>query len=248
MASSSRRATLLVGIAAMIASLAACDSLLGLGNYNVVPADGGADSGGGATGDAADENDSTIGLPEAGPSDAGDASDVTADDAPSDAGPPPDVSVDAPSLVTLWAQWPMPNPDAATAPESGTLLPNQMTYDLGADGGSPTAYDTVTKLTWVRQPTTTVSSYAAAADYCANLMGGYQVPTRIQLVSLIDFTQNPTINAAAFPEVMGGVRYWTASVVHGPVGPPKYWTVDFGTGLTANTQSGGAALCVKEGP
>ncbi len=231
----------------MLAGAAACDSLIGLGKYSTVPEDSGtADSMGGTSSDAADENDSTALLPEGGPHDAGDGgdtSDEAQDDAPSDAGPPPDVSVDAPSLVTLWARWPMPNPDAAIAPDSGTLLPNQMAYDLG-DGGSLTAYDTVTKLTWWRQPMT-VSSYPSAVDSCAAIPGGYQVPTRIQLVSLIDFTHNPTVNTAAFPLVTGADRYWTASMVQGS---PLYWTVDFGTGLTSNKQPGGAVLCVKGGP
>jgi len=236
-----------IGIAAMVAGAAACDSLIGLGKYSTVPEDGGAsDTGGGGTNDSADENDSTTGLPEAGPSDAGDASDVTVDVSPSDAGPPPDVSVDAPSLVTLWAQWPMPNPDAAIAPDSGTLLPNQMSYQVNGDGGpGTTVHDTVTKLTWLQQPMT-VSTYGAAVNYCEQQ--GFAVPTRIQLVSLIDFTQSTTINAAAFWQVTGGERYWTASVVHGSMGPTMYWTVDFGTGFTSNKQSGGAVLCVKEGP
>ena len=59
MASSRRRVPLLVGIAAVLASFAACDSLIGLGQYSVVPADAAADSTGGGTSDALDENDST---------------------------------------------------------------------------------------------------------------------------------------------------------------------------------------------
>jgi hypothetical protein len=245
MASSRRRVPLLVGIAAVLASFAACDSLIGLGQYSVVPADAAADSTGGGTSDALDENDSTTNPLDAGPGDAGDASDVTVVDATPEAAPPPDVSVDAPSLVTLWAQWPMPNPDAAIAPDSGTLLPNQMAYDLGPDGGSTTAYDTVTKLTWLRAPES-VTSYAEAVNYC--VPKGFAVPTRIQLVSLIDFTQGSvTINPSAFSQVMG-VATCTSSVVITDGAPTaNYWTVNFNTATTSTTAPCSQVLCV-EGP
>jgi hypothetical protein len=231
----------------LLASFAACDSLIGLGDYNVVPAQdsGAADSMGIGSNDAADETDSTTTGPEAGPFDAGDASDVTVDDAPSDAAPPPDVSIDAPSLVTLWAQWKMPNPDAAIAPDSGTLLPNQMSYQVNGDAGQITVTDLVTNLVWLQQPVAT----SGALDLAHACPTGFHVPTRIQLVSLIDFTHVPlTINTMTFPGVTAD-RFWTSSQVAGTSGSSiQYWTIDFTTGLTSKAGAGHYVLCLQGAP
>jgi hypothetical protein len=237
----------MVGMAALLASVAACDVLAGLGNYSLVPpADSGAaDSMGIGATDAADENDSTTTMPEAGPLDASDASDVTVDDATPEAAPPPDVSVDAPSLVTLWAQWKMPNPDAAIAPDSSTLLPNQMSYQVNGDAGQITVTDLVTNLVWL-QAYQTVNAPLDLATACPI---GFHVPTRIQLVSLIDFTQpSVTINTATFPGVPAD-RFWTSSQVAGTSGSSiQYWTIDFSTGLTSTSAPGHYVLCLQGGP
>jgi hypothetical protein len=78
------------------------------------------------------------------------------------------------------------------------------------------------------------------------------VPTRIQLVSLIDFTQpagNPTVDGLTFPGVPTQ-RLWTSSMVPSAADAgAQYWFVDFGTGLTVTASEqhmpANYVLCVK---
>lgn len=245
MAPSRRVPLALASVAALAATLAACDSLLGLGGYSDVPVDAGADSGafdGPPTIDSAMTD-----AVEAGQIDVSDSG-VTAEDSPFEA-TVTDAPYDAPSIVARWARWPMPNPDAAIYPDASTFLPNTMAYEAGVDGGSMEVLDVLTKLVWWNQPVTVSGAFDPAT--ACDAVPGFHVPTRIQLVSLIDFTQasgTPLISRAMFAAVQGA-RYWTASTVPGADGGVAgYWTVDFGTGYVSNTQSGTAVLCVKGGP
>ncbi len=247
MATSRRVPLMLVSIAALGAAVAACDSILGLGNYHDVACDpytgeGNCDAGSGSF-DSSPPPDSTLfDVFEAGGDDATDSG-VGADAAP-EAMPLSDAPYDAPSVTALWARWPMPNPDAAIYPGASMLLPNPMAYDAGADGGDGTVLDLVTNLRWSLSPVTPSGTFNPATAGCPP---GFQVPTRIQLVTLIDFTRgNPTIDTSVFTQVMGD-RYWTSSSVP-PGGMAPYWTVDFSNGLVSNASTGVRVLCVKEGP
>jgi hypothetical protein len=158
----------------------------------------------------------------------------------------PDSGWPVPTAHEIWAHWPMPNPDAALSDESSTALPNQMAYDAGADGGSAIAYDSVTGLSWWRQGLP-ASSYENAWEACLGLNSPgsaytWRVPTRIELVSLIDFTQVPTIRIATFFDV--GLPAWTSSAV---AGDESYWLVDFSTGLVLSGGSGAVVICVSGG-
>jgi hypothetical protein len=119
----------------------------------------------------------------------------------------------------------MPNP-------ASLGLPNPSAYTANADG---TVTDQVTSLTWEGTADPGFYSQAQAAAYCANKSGGWRLPTRIELVSLLDFSTNPniTINQAYFPNTYPG-PYWASSVSVFPssssLGP--FWTVDFGSGRT----------------
>jgi hypothetical protein len=230
-------------MAALGATLAACDSLIGLGQYSVVPCDAdcpGADSSGNAAMDAGDELDASTAPFDstvADVTDASDASDVTVVDGAPEAAPITDASFEA-SPVTLWAQWPMPNPDAAIAPGADAMLPNQMSYEINGDGGAGTTVtDLVTKLTWLQAPPPSGTCPA-----------GFHVPTRIQLVSLIDFTQQPTIDRAAFPQVVADY-YRTSSIVMADGGPTgKNWSIDFSSGQTSTIATPSSVLCLQDGP
>jgi hypothetical protein len=161
----------------------------------------------------------------------------------------PEASWPVPTGHETWAHWRMPTPDAAIAPESSTPLPNAMAYDAGADAGSPVVYDVETQLTWYRmaRPATT---YEQAWSACAGLPGGlttWRLPTRIELVSLIDFTRpsgTPTLDTATFLEA-GAARTWSSSAVAGDDSPSGYWVVDLATGLTATGGQGTQVLCVS---
>jgi hypothetical protein len=245
MVTSRRIVHALIAAAALGTGLAACDSLIGLGKYSVVPCDADCSDTGSAVPDAGgDESDGTIGTNDSGSPDATDASDggdasdaadVTVVDSAPEA-TPSDASFEA-SPVTLWARWPMPNPDAAVAPASDAMLPNQMSYQIN-DAGQPIVMDRVTLLVW----------YATPVPLPGSCPAGFHVPTRIQLVSLIDFTQSPvTINGQAFPGVTQD-RFITSSQVIVDGGPNgQYWIVDFSTGLVATTGAAHYALCLQDG-
>jgi hypothetical protein len=228
-------------VAAFALVLVGCDALLGLGSYeNVACAfDCGADAHEAAAtagGDAADEEET------------GTATDGGAHDGEAGVVVTPDSGWPVPTAHELWAHWPMPNPDAAAGPDAATL-PNTMTYDAGdGDGGGPVVVDVVTKLSWSRQAQT-ATSYDEAWKACVSLGSSWRVPTRIELVSLIDFTQpsgSPTIEPTVFPSVKA-LPTWTSSAVAGDASPPSYWTVDFTTGLTASGGSASQVMCVSGG-
>ena len=163
---------------------------------------------------------------EAGP-DAKDAAteEASAPETGPDAGPDV-IEHDAPTTVARrWARWHMPN----FPPEAG--LPNEAKYSE-LYGGSA-ILDEVTQLQWERQPVTTPMTYEAAVLYCQDLkLGGVKwvVPTRIELSSLLDPTNSPSIAKAVFqPEPDAGDTvgpYWTSSPVS-DLDVPKQWTVDF---------------------
>lgn len=233
--------------AALAVSALACDALLGLGSYQEVDPDGG--NGGVAQDSGEDVTDTGVDTSMADAFEGGlepDASD--AGDAP-DTAPTFDGAIDGPPLTDLWARWRMPNPDASTAStiDGAASLPNPMAYDGGGDAG--TAFDLVTGLTW-STASVQKSDFAGANGTCATMGTGWHVPTRIQLVSLIDFTQplgSPTIDPVTFPGTQP-LPYWTSSQVPGDAST-LYWTVDFGTGLVQQTVSGNYYVrCVKEGP
>jgi hypothetical protein len=223
----SRRRIAAAGVAlAVVVAAAGCDALLGLGQFRDVPC--AFDCPDDAT--AADAPAET-GIPETSVGDASDASDAAVDadamDATMAVFPPPEAA----SPHEVWAHWPMPNPDASIAPDSSTLLPNPMTYDASADGS---VFDLVTALTW-EVAFQAATDYPTASAQCQAL--GMRVPTRIELVSLVDFTTSPTIGGV-FPQTPPA-PFWTSSAVWADGGPDAtvlYWSVSFVDGrVTADT-------------
>jgi hypothetical protein len=130
-------------------------------------------------------------------------------------------SADSAAVAAVCGGFTMPNP-----PKAG--LPNPASY---TDNGDGTVTDDVTGLVWqnaVSQPGS-VNSDAAAA--CAARGAGWRLPTRLELVSLVDFTiaaPGPTINAM-FANTPSAV-FWTSSPYYGNVGDA--WTVGFDGGYS----------------
>ncbi len=256
MASSRQRRRVALGAAALgalVGALAACERVMGLSNYSIVDGvDAAGESFDSGQPDSSEYDtgaiDSTVDVAVDGGDSAvdADASDATVNDGAGDGPFVSDAPIEAPELATLWAQWPMPNPDAAIAPDSATRLPNPMTYDAGADGGATTALDLVTGLTWSRTPV--ASDAVPTASTCT---APFRVPTRIQLVSLLDFTQAPPLVDPATFNPTGAFAadtFWTSSVaLASDGGASGYWTVDFSTGIVSNVALGHYVLCV-EGP
>ena len=142
----------------------------------------------------------------------------------------------------------MPHP-----PSSG--LPNPAVYDTSQPGA---AVDTVTGLMWSRaaSPIDEELSLDGAVTYCAELeLAGYcdwRLPTRIELVSLVDFTRAaPAIDQEVFsdfaaPEQRVGWGFFTSSS-----NEASEWRVLFLQGTSVSIQRGDAvvgarARCVRE--
>ncbi len=128
-----------------------------------------------------------------------------------------------------WVSGPMPNP-------AGTGLPNPASYDTSTPG---VVIDNVTGLWW-QEPIDVDNNQgsncsagcpqAAAIAYCANLTlaghSDWRVPTRIELVSIVDFsTENPAINVTAFPSTPQSEDFWTSSARAGA--PGSAWAISF---------------------
>jgi hypothetical protein len=145
-----------------------------------------------------------------------------------DAGPGSDCSKARPG--SIWALWRMPNPTA-----SG--LPNPASYTNLGDG---TVRDNVTCLVWQRDVSEGGYSWTEANDYCRDLPlagGGWRLPSRIELVSLIDFTKGypgPAIDTEAFPSTPAEV-FWSSSPADDTsLGMVFAWYVNFNTGATSS--------------
>lgn len=113
----------------------------------------------------------------------------------------------------------MPNPMSAG-------LPNRASY---VDNGNGTVTDQITGLVWQRLASGAKYRQADAARYCPTQGPQWRLPTRLELVSLVDFTvasPGPTINQA-FPGTPGEV-FWTSSPAAGH--PNSGWGVSFEIG------------------
>lgn len=130
-------------------------------------------------------------------------------------------SGNAPPPATQCEGFPMPNP-------ASTGLPHPASYTANADG---TVTDDVTGLTWEGAVTDKEYMQTEAVDRCAAKGGGWRLPTRLELVSLVDYSiaaPGPTINPV-FQNTPSGV-FWTASTYYGDDGDK--WYVGFDAGYS----------------
>ncbi len=161
---------------------------------------------------------------------------------------PVDTSIPIPegASPTSWARWPMPNPA-----DAGGLLGSEHSYAVNADN---TVTDLRTNLVWgLVVGDAQSASFDKAIKYCDtyDTDGGtkWRLPSRIELVTLIDYTRAAPA-AAIDPTAFAGVPagwFWTSSVVRPPTLPYRFWAVDFATGAVSDTPPAGARniLCVK---
>jgi hypothetical protein len=106
-----------------------------------------------------------------------------------------------------------------------------------------TAYDTRTKLTWQQNIDAATYTDAATTSYCSDLKlagGGWRVPTRAELLTLVDPTRySPAIDTTAFPNTPS-TEFWSASRFVGSFTTPpddevnRAWTVDFNHGYASS--------------
>jgi len=143
-----------------------------------------------------------------------------------------------------WAGWPMPNDQVDVTAGA----PNLESYTDNHDG---TVTDNVTGLMWQQTvPAGTYYTWSQAVAYCPtlNLAGhsDWRLPSRIELVSLVDFgvSSGATINATYFPSTPAGY-FWSSSPVAGS--PSGAWSVAFGGGYTSSDVIADASVvrCVR---
>jgi hypothetical protein len=125
-------------------------------------------------------------------------------------------------LDPSFAHWPMPNP-----PSTG--LPNPASYQWTEE----VVNDLVTGLTWQRGGAPSPLDWPAANSYCEKLeLGGYddwRLPSRIELVSLVDFTHlKSAIDEQAFPKTASD--YYFSATVNPAFGPNSVRIVSFSNG------------------
>jgi hypothetical protein len=136
----------------------------------------------------------------------------------------------------------MPNPAA-----SG--LPNPARYDIREPD---IVIDEVTGLAWQRElgVEERALDFRGAEGHCKALrLGGFDdwhLPSRIELVSLVDFTRMvPAVDADAFPGTQG--NFWTASPGARAGDPRRAWRVSFAVGASSigSGDVSSSARCVR---
>ncbi len=262
------RSKLALGLGVLAAlGAGACANLIGLDKFvDCTESPNQCDGGGPGDVDVPDTFVPDVVQPDAGPD--GDAAPDA--DADADAQPPlPDGSV-----ASDWAKYLVPHYDGGRVDAS--LLPGadaaivgpgtvEGAFASGAvfDGGVYvnlrlllTVPQTVS--TWLRTPTEVIkSTFDQAQQHCSGLGG--RVPTRIELLMLLDSTERPDGSAEPFMlrrevwPTMGlpvnyATGYWTSTVVRTDASV-DFWVVDFKSGAVRRQPSSQMAnwgvLCVK---
>ncbi len=154
------------------------------------------------------------------------------------------------SEASSWARWRMPN--TLSEVKLGAPDANLRAFDAGTAG---VLFDEVTGLYWSMSVGPATTSFEEANAYCAQLPGGWRLPTRIELVSLLDSTRAGT-SALVFPPEFdpaladGGSPplIWTSSDYR-PIlnNALQYWYVSstFGEVIAAPNNSAAGVLCVR---
>jgi hypothetical protein len=219
---SRRKRALLAVLGVVLPGALGCEAILGLDGYQKV--DGGNDAG-----------TDGVGYVDA-PQDAVDETPLYNPDA---------------SVASRWARWIMPNApvpaDGGTDVDAGPTVQNQAVYAIVkvaiGDGGADAQVEVVEDLTavqdaapqhfWLRS-VVEKDSIAEAEAYCASL--GFRLPTRIELVSILDAARStPPLVDPVFTDAGVG-SFWTSSPMPSKT---EIWTVDFASGaIGAGSLSG----------
>lgn len=144
-----------------------------------------------------------------------------------------------PCLSREIATWPMPNPRTLGLPNPARLT-----------AGDERVRDERTELEW-SVAVGPLGTFAGANAFCATLEGGngaaFRLPTRIELVSLLDRTRVPAIDGQAFPNTPADY-FWSATAL--PSRSGFRYSVYFGAGETSSgdeAQASAYTRCVRGG-
>jgi putative hemolysin len=175
-----------------------------------------------------------------------DASDASVD--ASDAGDASDAFTfpDGVSEASSWARWRMDN--TVLEVQSGAPDASETTFNASVPNELG---DNVSGLVWFTQ-VSTANDVTSAASYCAQ--HGYRLPTRIEIVTLLDSTQplpalqvTPKIAQAITTADAGVKMLWTSSYVRPFNGTIlEFWFADLNAGnLIQSTAGNVGVLCVR---
>lgn len=148
-----------------------------------------------------------------------------------------DVVVEPPGVrPASWPKWTMPN-----EPDSGVVNPadygmagNDVTIKVtSASGGVLTFSPAVLP----------ASTFAAAVAKC---QAGYRLPTRIELVTLLDYrTSRTSVLPAGFSPFTG--MMWTSSIRRPATNPTVHWFVNAGSGaVVAGPAQEASVVCILD--
>jgi hypothetical protein len=223
---------LLLGLPALggVGALVACNQLLGTDGYTENAEDSGPPADGSANDGSSSQDANT-----------GDASTL-------DASFDGTIYLPPGANPASWPTFQMPDIVTDAAP--------QPSYTAAGDGGV-NVIDNVTHLLWQAKSVTVPGADPGFADAKAacdaiGTKGSWRVPTRLELVSLVEHvdvagnvTTNAKIDTAFF--TVGKVVLWTSSPILPATNPPNFWLVNFKDGTLSNSKTDTAlqVLCVK---
>ncbi|WP_433827686.1 DUF1566 domain-containing protein [Actinoplanes sp. CA-015351] len=126
------------------------------------------------------------------------------------------------ALASRWASWPVPGPARKASYKNL---------------GNGTVRDNVTGLEWQREAAAKTYTFTQAKSYCDGLGtdgGGWHLPTRIELTSIVDHSRSaPAIDTKAFPGTPAQF-FWTATPWAVTKTPLRAWIINFYEGLASN--------------
>ncbi|MEJ2790112.1 MULTISPECIES: DUF1566 domain-containing protein [unclassified Pseudoxanthomonas] len=124
----------------------------------------------------------------------------------------------------------------------------RFTYPTGDAATSLTVVDTTTSLEWLRKPLAGRYEHQQAIDACeavALVGGGFRLPTRAELLTLVDITKfDPAIDTEAFPDIKGG-WFWTSDLCAWSSASAWYVYFDYGGVVSYHRYGSGFALAVR---
>lgn len=110
------------------------------------------------------------------------------------------------------------------SPQDGHLENSRPEYTVEGND----VVDSITGLAW-RKQTTSVQNYGAAKDVCSGFDGDYRLPSRLELISLIDYGGTDLlIDKNVFQDVQQ-LRYFTSTIYQSidPQYDDTHWRVSF---------------------
>ncbi|MCH6484265.1 DUF1566 domain-containing protein [Pseudoxanthomonas sp. LH2527] len=124
----------------------------------------------------------------------------------------------------------------------------RVTYPTGDAATSLTVVDTTAGLEWLRKPLAGRYEHQQAIDACeavALVGGGFRLPTRAELLTLVDITKfDPAIDTEAFPDIKGG-WFWTSDLCAWSSASAWYVYFNYGGVYYSHRNYDGFALAVR---